>query len=54
MRWSSWNNFRVINNEDVIKAQSDFMVSSGMAEAGYSYVNIDDGFFQLAIVKDIC
>lgn len=45
MGWSSWNNFHVAINEEVIKAQADFMVSSGMAAAGYSYVNIDDGFF---------
>ncbi|MBJ7879823.1 glycoside hydrolase family 27 protein [Gelidibacter salicanalis] len=45
MGWSSWNNFHVDINEDVIKAQADFMVSSGMADAGYAYVNIDDGFF---------
>lgn len=45
MGWSSWNNFHVNINEEVIKAQADFMVSSGMAAAGYSYINIDDGFF---------
>lgn len=45
MGWSSWNNFRVNINEDIIKAQADYMVSSGMASVGYSYVNIDDGFF---------
>lgn len=45
MGWSSWNNFRVNINEDIIKAQADYMVSSGMASAGYSYINIDDGFF---------
>lgn len=45
MGWSSWNNFHVDINEDIIKGQADFMISSGMAEAGYSYVNIDDGFF---------
>lgn len=45
MGWSSWNNFRVNINEDIIKAQADYMVSSGMAEVGYSYINIDDGFF---------
>ncbi|TVZ60405.1 alpha galactosidase A [Flavobacteriaceae bacterium MAR_2010_105] len=45
MGWSSWNNFHVDINEDIIKAQADYMVSSGMADAGYSYVNIDDGFF---------
>ncbi len=45
MGWSSWNNFHVDINEEIIKAQADYMVSSGMADAGYSYVNIDDGFF---------
>lgn len=45
MGWSSWNNFHVDINEDIIKAQADFMVSSGMQDAGYTYVNIDDGFF---------
>ncbi len=45
MGWSSWNNFHVDINEEVIKAQADFMVSSGMADVGYSYINIDDGFF---------
>lgn len=45
MGWSSWNNFHVDINEEIIKAQADFMISSGMADAGYSYINIDDGFF---------
>ncbi len=45
MGWSSWNNFHTEINEDIIKGQADFMVSSGMADVGYSYVNIDDGFF---------
>lgn len=44
MGWSSWNNFHVNINEEVIKAQADFMLSSGMADVGYSYVNIDDGY----------
>jgi len=45
MGWASWNNYRVHISEDIIKKQADFMVSSGMAAAGYSYINIDDGFF---------
>lgn len=45
MGWSNWNNFRVHINEDIIKAQADYMVSSGIAAAGYSYVNVDGGFF---------
>ncbi|MEO6683247.1 MAG: glycoside hydrolase family 27 protein [Ginsengibacter sp.] len=45
MGWSSWNHFHVNINEDIIKSQADFMVSTGMKEAGYTYINIDDGFF---------
>lgn len=45
MGWASWNSFRVNINEEIIKAQADHLVSSGMKEAGYSYINIDDGFF---------
>lgn len=45
MGWSSWNNFHVDINEQLIREQADYMVSSGMKEAGYTYINIDDGFF---------
>lgn len=45
MGWSSWNHFRININEAIIRAQADSMVSSGMREAGYRYINIDDGFF---------
>ncbi|HLR37309.1 MAG TPA: glycoside hydrolase family 27 protein [Chitinophagaceae bacterium] len=45
MGWSSWNNFRVHINEDLIKAQADALVSSGMQAVGYEYINIDDGYF---------
>lgn len=45
MGWSSWNHFRININEDIIKKQADYMVSTGMKAAGYSYINIDDGFF---------
>jgi len=45
MGWASWNNFGVKITESIIKGQADGMVSSGLAEAGYHYINIDDGFF---------
>lgn len=45
MGWSSWNNFRIEINEDLIKAQADAMVATGMKSAGYQYINIDDGYF---------
>ena len=45
MGWASWNNFSVDISESIIKGQADAMVSSGLATAGYKYLNIDDGFF---------
>jgi hypothetical protein len=45
MGWASWNNYRVHINEDIIKSQADAMVDRGMADAGYKYINIDDGYF---------
>lgn len=45
MGWSSWNTYRVHINDTLIKKQADAMVQKGLKEAGYSYVNVDDGFF---------
>jgi len=45
MGWASWNNYRVNISDSIIKRQTDAMVSSGLAAAGYKYINIDDGFF---------
>ncbi len=45
MGWASWNNYRVNISEDIIKSQADAMVDRGMADVGYSYINIDDGYF---------
>ena len=45
MGWSSWNTYRVNINEELICKQADAMVEQGLQAAGYSYINIDDGFF---------
>ncbi|MDR2954735.1 MAG: alpha-galactosidase [Prevotella sp.] len=45
MGWSSWNTFRININEDLIKETADAMVAKGLKDAGYTFVNIDDGFF---------
>ncbi len=42
MGWSSWNKFNRKINEKAIKEIADAMVSSGLADCGYVYVNIDD------------
>lgn len=45
MGWASWNEFQANINESIIKGQTDAIVSSGLINAGYQYINIDDGFF---------
>jgi len=42
MGWNSWNKFGCRIDENLIRETADAMVSSGMREAGYKYVNIDD------------
>lgn len=42
MGWNSWNYFGCNVSESMIKAQADAMVSSGMKDAGYQYIVIDD------------
>ena len=42
MGWNSWNTFNCSPSDSLIRAIADAMVSSGMAAAGYVYVNIDD------------
>lgn len=45
MGWSSWNHFHVNIDEKMIREQADAMILSGMYEAGYRFINIDDGYF---------
>ncbi|WP_394835321.1 NPCBM/NEW2 domain-containing protein [Pendulispora rubella] len=45
--WNSWNKYGCDINEAKIKAATDAMVSSGMKDAGYEYVNIDDCWAEL-------
>ena len=42
MGWNSWNKFGCDIDEQLVMETADSMVSSGMREAGYEYVNIDD------------
>jgi alpha-galactosidase len=46
MGWNSWNTFTNTLNEQLVKEMADKMVSSGMRELGYQYINLDD-FWQL-------
>jgi alpha-galactosidase len=42
MGWNSWNKFACNVDENMIRQQADAMVSTGMKDAGYTYINIDD------------
>ncbi|KAK6931790.1 Glycoside hydrolase, family 27 [Dillenia turbinata] len=42
MGWNSWNFFKCNINETVIKETADALISTGLANLGYQYVNIDD------------
>lgn len=44
MGWNSWNTFEANINEDLIKETADILVSSGMKDAGYEYIVVDDGW----------
>jgi len=42
MGWNSWNKFGCDVSEPLIKSMADAIVGSGMRDAGYQYVIIDD------------
>lgn len=60
MGWNSWNKFACNIDENLIKGIADQMVESGLRDAGYIYLNLDDcwhgerdslGFIQADPVK---
>ncbi len=42
MGWNSWNHFAAKVTDADVRAAADALVSSGMRDAGYVYLNIDD------------
>ena len=42
MGWSTWNKFQGDISEEIIKGIADAMVETGLRDAGYTYINIDD------------
>lgn len=44
MGWSSWNKFGDKIDDATVRAMADALVASGLRDAGYLYVNIDDGW----------
>lgn len=47
MGWNSWNTFQTNINEQLVKDIADVMVSSGMKDAGYTYLVLDDGWMAM-------
>lgn len=45
MGWASWNCFRTDISEERMKEQARALVNTGLAACGYTYLNMDDGFF---------
>jgi alpha-galactosidase len=46
MGWNSWNHFHTTIDDKTVRQIADAMVTSGMKDAGYIYVNIDDAWQQ--------
>jgi len=42
MGWNSWNKFAEKVDDKAVRGVADALVSSGMKDAGYVYINIDD------------
>ena len=47
MGWNSWNMFQTYVNEKLVIEMADAMVASGMKDAGYTYLIIDDGWLSM-------
>jgi alpha-galactosidase len=44
MGWNSWNKFRTHVDDKTVRGIADAVASSGMRDASYIYINIDDGW----------
>ena len=42
--WSSWNHFHQDINASILMEVADAMASNGLRDAGYIYINLDDGW----------
>src|ERR1700685_2975133 len=47
MGWNSWNTFQTRISEKLVMETADMMVSSGMKDAGYIYLVLDDGWMAM-------
>jgi alpha-galactosidase len=47
MGWNSWNTFQTNISEKLVMETADILVSSGMKDAGYTYLVLDDGWMAM-------
>ncbi|KAJ7536374.1 hypothetical protein O6H91_12G066500 [Diphasiastrum complanatum] len=47
MGWNSWNHFGCAIDEKLMRETTDALISTGLAEVGYNYVNLDDCWAEL-------
>ncbi len=52
MGWSSWNAFGMAIDETKILGVANALVDTGLADLGYRYVNIDDGWWSQRRLSD--
>src|SRR5664279_3862866 len=52
MGWNSWNTFQTNISDELVRGIADYMVSSGMKDAGYTYLVLDDGWMTMERDKD--
>jgi alpha-galactosidase len=44
MGWNSWNTFKTTYNQTTLQDTADLMVSTGLRDAGYNYLIMDEGW----------
>jgi len=52
MGWSSWNTFATNISEDNVLGVAKALVQTGLADKGYRFVNLDDGWWQKRRASD--
>jgi alpha-galactosidase len=52
MGWNSWNTFSTGINATLIEQVAQAIVDSGMKDAGYTYINLDDGWSEAELDAD--
>lgn len=47
MGWNSWNKFGTDINEQMVKEMADALIATGLKDAGYNHILLDDGWMAM-------